>query len=506
MSDQSRAEHNSRRKVKYSIRLKLTFVLLCLTAGICFIYILMNQFFMEDYYVSTKQKNLLRGYEVIDTIVRTEGEINEEMAKQIVTVCEKYGIIIIIVDTSDAIEFLYGNGDILKKRLVDINFGRNPSDYKVIKSNSDYVLAGCNLQNTGSIESGYLELSGFFNTDMIFLLRMPVESIHESVRISRQFFAKIGLGISLLGIVIAYLISREFTKPIRKLSKLSEEMSKLNFNIKYDGDAEDEIGVLGNTMNELSDKLESTIIELKQANSRLMSDIEEKEQIDEMRKEFIANVSHELKTPIALIQGYAEGLNECVNDDEQSREFYCSVIIDEADKMNKMVKSLLSLNQLEFGNTKIEYEKFDVHMVIRGILASIDYMIRQAEVTVEFDGEEPLFVYADEFKIEEVITNYLTNAIHYATGEKLVRIMEQRLEKSVRISVFNTGLPIPETEMENIWVKFYKVDKARTRQYGGSGIGLSIVKAIMHAHEKECGVYNHEDGVEFWFELDTELI
>ena len=174
--------------------------------------------------------------------------------------------------------------------------------------------------------------------------------------------------------------------------------------------------------------------------------------------------------------------------------------------MNKMVKSLLSLNQLEFGNTKVEYEKFDIHMVIKGILSSLDYMIRQAEITVVFDGEEPLYVDADEFKIEEVITNYLTNAIHYATGEKLVRITEQMFGKRVRISVFNTGSPIPEEELENVWIKFYKVDKARTREYGGSGIGLSIVRAIMNAHDHECGVCNHEDGVEFWFELDTELI
>ena len=494
------------KKVKYSIRLKLTFILLCLTAGICFVYIMMNQFFMEDYYVSTKQKNLLKGYETISGIVKAQGAINEEMAGQIVTVCEKYGIISIVVDTSDDIEFLYGNGDILKKRLLDINFGINPSDYKVIESNADYVLAGCNLENNSSMNSGYLELSGFFNTNMIFLLRMPVESINESVKISMQFFARIGLGVSIVGIVIAYLVSREFTKPILKLSKISEEMSKLNFNIKYDGDSDDEIGILGNSMNELSDKLESTIIELKQANSELMSDIEKKEQIDEMRKEFIANVSHELKTPIALIQGYAEGLNECVNDDEESREFYCSVIMDEADKMNKMVKSLLSLNQLEFGNTKVEYEKFDVNMVIQGILSSLDYMIKQYEVTLEFDGGEPLYVYADEFKIEEVITNYLTNAIHYAADDKKVQITEKKMDKSVRISVFNAGSHIAESELDNVWVKFYKLDKARTRQYGGSGIGLSIVKAIMNAHGKECGVINHDNGVEFWFELDTELV
>ena len=494
-------------KVKYSIKLKLTLILLCITTGICFIYILMNQFFMEKYYLSTKQKYLLKGYDEINQVIQKNETVNDEAIKSIVSVCEKYGIIIIIVDTSDQIEFLYGNGEILQKRLVDINFGLNPSDYKIIKQTPDYIVGGCNLnQKSGNYENGYLEVSGFFNSNMIFLIRMPVESIHESVKISMQFYARIGLVVSFLGIVIAFLISKEFTKPILKLARISKEMSNLNFNIKYDEDADDEIGVLGNSMNELSDKLESTIIELKQANSDLMKDIEKKEEIDEMRKDFISNVSHELKTPIALIQGYAEGLNECVNDDEESREFYCSVIVDEANKMNKMVKSLLSLNQLEFGSNNIQYEKFDINMVIGGVLNSLDYLIKQYEIQIDFSETNERYVYADEFKIEEVITNYITNAIHYATGEKKIRITEEIHDKTLRVSVFNTGNPIPESELKNIWVKFYKVDKARTREYGGSGIGLSIVKAIMKAHEKQCGVINHEDGVEFWFELDFELV
>ncbi|MBQ3666015.1 MAG: HAMP domain-containing protein [Lachnospiraceae bacterium] len=467
----------------------------------------MNQFFMEKYYLSTKQKYLLKGYDEINQVIQKNETVNDEAIKSIVSVCEKYGIIIIIVDTSDQIEFLYGNGEILKKRLVDINFGLNPSDYKIIKQTPDYMVGGCNLnQKSGNYENGYLEVSGFFNSNMIFLIRMPVESIHESVKISMQFYARIGLVVSFLGIVIAFLISKEFTKPILKLARISKEMSNLNFNIKYDEDADDEIGVLGNSMNELSDKLESTIIELKQANSDLMKDIEKKEEIDEMRKDFISNVSHELKTPIALIQGYAEGLNECVNDDEESREFYCSVIVDEANKMNKMVKSLLSLNQLEFGSNNIQYEKFDINMVIGGVLNSLDYLIKQYEIQIDFSETNERYVYADEFKIEEVITNYITNAIHYATGEKKIRITEEIHDKTLRVSVFNTGNPIPESELKNIWVKFYKVDKARTREYGGSGIGLSIVKAIMKAHEKQCGVINHEDGVEFWFELDFELV
>ena len=173
--------------------------------------------------------------------------------------------------------------------------------------------------------------------------------------------------------------------------------------------------------------------------------------------------------------------------------------------MNLMVKNLLSLNQLEFGNDKVQMERFDMTSLIRNILMSTDILIRQNGIKVIFKEEEPVYVWADEFKVEEVFTNYLSNAIHHAANEKIIEIRMIPMDKNVRISVFNTGIPIPSEDIEHVWDKFYKVDKARTREYGGSGIGLSIVKAIMESFHKECGVQNYENGVEFWFDLDKGL-
>ena len=229
-------------------------------------------------------------------------------------------------------------------------------------------------------------------------------------------------------------------------------------------------------------------------------------QINEMRKEFIANVSHELKTPIALIQGYAEGLVEGMAEDKENRDYYCGVIMDEAGKMNRMVRQLLTLTALEFGGERLSVERFDLTELIASVISSSGVLLKQNELTVDFDGKEPVYVMGDEFKIEEVITNYLTNAIHHVGGgEKKIqiRIDHRRDGKEVCVEVFNTGNPIPDEALPNLWTKFYKVDKARTREYGGSGIGLSIVKAIMEMHHKACGVKNHENGVEFWFTLDT---
>ena len=254
----------------------------------------------------------------------------------------------------------------------------------------------------------------------------------------------------------------------------------------------------------MSAQLEKTISELKSANNELQKDIESKIKIDQMRREFLNNVSHELKTPIALVQGYAEGLKENISDDPESREFYCDVIMDEAAKMNKLVKNLLTLNQLEEGRDEVAMERFDIVSLIAGVLQSMDIMIQQKEAKVSFAADQPVAVWADEFKIEEVVTNYVSNALNHLEGEKEIEIcIRPAGENRVRISVFNTGTPIPEADLPNLWNKFYKVDKARTREYGGSGIGLSIVKAIMESLHQEYGVQNYDNGVEFWFTLDT---
>ena len=254
-------------------------------------------------------------------------------------------------------------------------------------------------------------------------------------------------------------------------------------------------------MNYMSDRLEKAINELQNANELLKEDIKRKEAIDEMRRDFIANVSHELKTPIALIQGYAEGLNEGLCEDEESRKYYTEVIMDESEKMNKMVKQLLTLSSLESGNSILNKEKFNITALISNILGSISILIGEKNVNIIFDSNKEIYVYADEFKIEEVITNYISNAIHHVKDFGEIKITVDDDGKNIIFNVYNTGNPIPKEDLGNVWEKFFKVDKAHSRAYGGSGIGLSIVKAIIEAHNGNVDVRNINDGVEFGFRI-----
>ena len=363
------------------------------------------------------------------------------------------------------------------------------------------------LASDNRTETEYLEMWGCLDEEnqIYFLIRTPMESIRETATLANRFFLFVGLIATIISAIIMLIVTRRMTRPILNLTEISRRMAELDFTAKYEpGKTDDEINRLGLHMNTMSDNLENAISELKTANNELQQDIEKKEQIDEMRKEFLSNVSHELKTPIALIQGYAEGLQEGINDDEESRNYYCEVIMDEAGKMNEMVKKLLNLNQLEFGNDMVQMERFDLAAMASNFLQSAEILIKQKDVTLKYEDYEPTYVWGDEFMIEEVMRNYFSNALNHVDNERIIEVKILRGGGKVRLSVFNTGTPIPESSINQIWDKFYKVDKARTRDYGGSGVGLSIVKAIMNRMNQNYGVINYDNGVEFWFELDSD--
>ena len=177
--------------------------------------------------------------------------------------------------------------------------------------------------------------------------------------------------------------------------------------------------------------------------------------------------------------------------------------MNEAAKMNRMVKNLLTLNELEFGNEVVTMERFDLAFMIHNMLQSTRILFEQKQVRLIYEQKEPVYVWANEYKLEEVLNNYISNALNHVEGEKIIKITLLSQSDRVRVGVFNTGKPIPEEDLLKIWDKFYKVDKARTREYGGSGVGLSIVKAILESMHRNYGAVNYENGVEFWFDLDS---
>ena len=226
--------------------------------------------------------------------------------------------------------------------------------------------------------------------------------------------------------------------------------------------------------------------------------------LDDSRQEFVSNVSHELKTPIALIQGYAEGLTAGVADDPEDRKFYCDTIADEADHMNKLVMQLLSLSRLELGAEQTFDEDIDLHALCAEAVRKTAVLCENRGLTVEYDNTH-ITVRTDGDLLDQVLMNYLSNAIRYTPEGKHIEISAARTGNSVRLSVFNEGEGLPEEELPKIWEKFYRTDRARTREAGGTGIGLSLVRAIADTLHGACGAENVEGGICFWFELPDLL-
>ena len=536
---------------KHSIRFKITVLFAGIICILIVMLLLFNITFSEKFYMQDKQEAMLNAYESIDDACNqySSGSISDtDLRNNLEQVSTSKGMSIIIVNSDWTTFYVSTHGDEmmlerLKKSIFnndifqgmpdksgsmqeqpdenrngDINTGKKTPPEKTIDMSGNgasetrdilYQSDKYTVQKVydSRLLDDYIELWGTLDNGNFILIRTPIQGIKDNVHISNTFITYIGIVTLIIGIIAAFVLSSYISKPIKQLSNIAERMSELDFDIKYDGKDKGEIGLLGKSMNNMSQKLEENISQLKTANLELQRDIDKKEKLEKMRTDFLSNVSHELKTPIALIQGYAEGLKEGITDDPESMDFYCSVIMDEAAKMNNMVKRLLTLNQIEFGEDELVMERFDINELVKSVVNANELRATQKNLSITYDIlDTPLYVWADEYKVEEVVTNYLSNAINHCCNENIIKIKVGHIDKdNVRVSVFNTGNNIPEADIEHIWEKFYKVDKARTREYGGNGIGLSIVKAIVESMGKTCGVNNLSDGVEFWFDLDCKL-
>lgn len=484
-------------KVKLFLSLSITVLLIILFM------ILVNNFALEQFYLYKKQITLKTVYESINDYYQKQNR-DDDIQTELEKLSIKNNFDILIKDKNGI--NLYTTNKNFSTVMGSINdILDKVNDGKEIESNDNFKIKQQRDTKNGL---SYMMLSGKLENGYFLYIRIPLNSIKDSVSISNNFLLMMAGFTILIASIMVTIISRKFTEPILELNNIAKKMSNLDFSQKYQvTNAKDEINDLGRSINTMSDKLERTIKQLRSSNSELERDIEEKSKIDEMRKTFISDVSHELKTPIALIQGYSEGLLENVNSDEESRKFYAEVILDETNKMDKLVKQLLELMKLEYGKREFNNKEFNIVELEKEVIRKTNVMIEEKQAEIKFDETKDISVFADDFYIEQVLTNYLTNAIKNVKemyGEKYIKISNEILEEEnkVCIKVFNTGENISEENLNRIWNRFYKADESRHREDGGTGIGLAFVKAIMGNYDNKYGVKNLENGVEFYFELD----
>lgn len=464
-------------------------MILCLLLVLVLIWAL-NNFVLSSYCQYRKEQTLIRLFDEVNAGLQT----GEELDTRLEQLYSNDNISVLLWQDDTVLydgrpwEFHLRHGDENQRDTADL-------------ANGTYRISARKLPHLNAV---HLTLFGKTDDGVSVRMSVSMESIQNGVDEANTFLLLSGAVALMVSVTIAVYLSRHISRPIEELNGVAEKMAKLDFSSRYVGSHGDEIDRLGNSINTLSDTLQETISGLTEANCLLEEDNREKTAQDAARKAFIANMSHELKTPLAVIRTYAEGLVEGSAVTSEDQAYYCGVIQDEAEKMSGLIRKLTTLMQRESGAESLEIEPFDVAAMLHAMFRRYKGRVENRNIQIVLPPDTPVWVEADSLLIEDVLVNILGNALHYVTDGGSIRVtLTPSADGTVQIAVFNTGKQIPKADLPHIFESFYKADKAHTRSHGGSGIGLAVVAAILRAHEAPFGVENRPDGVKFWFRLKS---
>ncbi len=496
--------------MKITIRTKLFLIMFAVIVGFVMSVLLVNGTVLEEYYLKRKQNTLLSA--TARTLEYVDAQKDAELFQQSLSIAavseEKLGCRIFVVKRQgEMVKCLYNS--VIPYSLDDQQKVVYPvlspqafiEEHMELFSESRKEVIVLDDDSLGAKTLGVYSKYNFGEDGEIFVcLRSFYSDIDDSISIFNRFCVILGVLLLLIGAVIVLVIAHLIARPVVSINRATARMMEMDFTTRVPVESTDEVGKLAESVNILSDELEKTIGQLTVANQKLEQDIAFKDHVDEMRRTFISNVSHELKTPLSLIMGYAEALElEAV---KETQKEYCEIITDESKKMNALVGSILRLSQLESGAQIPECSRFSIVKLIGEILRSYTLTFAEKGIKAELIAECDFVVFADYELTLQALGNYLSNAVHYVVGNPpTIRVCVTAVEDGIRVGVYNSGDRIPEEQLPHLWDSFYKADKARTRAYGGHGLGLSIVKRAVEAHGKQVGVKNLNDGVEFWLEL-----
>lgn len=457
------------------IRWKIFFLMFSVVLMIIFGLMVTNTIYLEKFYIKNKKEKLVElGHILIDPKYVIDFQ-NLEMHSNVA----------ILIKKTDELYKLESEAVVPREEIEEI---------VTQLAKNEYVFKEMTLLD---YRGKVLILFMPYMKDRYIEIITPLSFIQEGLEISTRYHLLIIMLALIIGSSMSFIFSKKMTDPILELKEITQRISLLDFNVKFEKESRDEIGELGYAINKMGGTLEKNIDEINKVNRKLMEEIENEKRLENLRKEFIASVSHELKTPIAIIQGYAQGLMENIAETEEDRNFYCEIIVEESLKMDSLVKELLLITQMESGYFKIQKEEVNLYQMIKDI---IDKYITK-DKKIKYIGDKDVFVYCDEKYIDRVLENLVVNALKYSTGDRDITIKVEDQQDKYRVIISNESENLSEDDLENIWTPFYRVDKARDRD--GHGLGLAIVRGILEKHKSALGVYITEKNIiNFWFELE----
>ncbi len=481
---------------KISIKWKIFSYLFVFVVLLLLILWLFQTVYLDYFY------KVIKEHEIKDAMEDIESLISEEDLDEVVqSISEKYDVCILITDENS--NQLYSNhlsGDCIIHKMspftleeyyltaiaaggkleirLEESFINGFDDDKPSHYEKFETFPNLAVNNTKSVLLVNIQTS-YTGEEYVIYLNSTITPVDATVKTLRIQLIYISVILIALSMIIALLISKRVSKSIIRINKSAKELAKGNFDINFDGRDYKEIS-------ELSDTLNYTALELGKT--------------EKLQKELIANISHDLRTPLTMITGYAEVMRDLPN---ESTPENIQVIIDEAKRLSILVNDLLDISKLQSGVSDLRITKYDLTESIKSVIARYKKLISQEKYKVEFEYDENIFVRADEYKIYQVIYNFINNAINYSGEDKTVKVRQRVIGDIVRVEVIDYGEGICEKDLENVWDRYYKSNKEHKRGVIGTGLGLSIVKNIMELHGFKYGVESEQGkGSTFWFEIE----
>ena len=427
--------------------------------------------FLESFYFSIHEKKLLKeGANLVEMIKANEAEyIIEQRLNELLL---KYNARIDLYTPNGVI--IYSSESAPKMLGID----KNAFLMEII--NTKKAISTYKQNSMGSLLLVGLPVIRDNVMTAAVIMTIPVASLKETVDTLKAQFVIISIILISVSSILAYVFSRYFTRPILEINNAAKTMAEGNLSIKVPVNTKDELGMLSSTINHLSSQLQK---------------------IEKLRKDLIANVSHEFKTPLSLIKGYAETIRDVENLSEEKKVKQLNIIIEESDKLNIMINEIMDLSQIQSDYYKLDKTDFIISDTIKAVVNRLNYHTENKKLRIEADYKDDLWVYADERRIEQVLYNLINNAINYSEEKQSIFIRIVDRGSLLAVEIEDQGAGISQDEIPYIWDRFYK-SKDAAAKHKGSGLGLAIVKGILEAHKSSFGVKSDVGkGSKFWFEI-----
>ena len=438
----------------------------------------MQSFFMNTYYERMMAQEAQTTANKLGNYYSTNKDNFDAYARK---AADRNGLYIRL-ETADSTSE-YGNSGLSQGDIPHYQCEISDAKDKLAKSSLGKISLTVSEKGNKASRLVYATYLGNRDDGNILYMIAPLYPVESTISILRSQLLYITFITLMIASMLAIIMSTWLSLPIASITKSAVQLSNGNYNVNFNGGIFTETNELARTLNKASYEMQKT---------------------DSYQRDLIANVSHDLKTPLTMIKSYAEMINDISGDNPEKRAEHLAVIIAEADRLNKLVSDMLSASRLQSNSAELNMTKFDIVKAAAEVEETFEVLNQQEGYNISFNKCKTAYVYGDYDKLKQVMANLISNAIKYCGKDKYVRIELKKVGRNVRFDVIDHGDGIAAEEISHVWERYYRTSANRNRNIEGTGLGLSIVKGILSLHNANYGVESEEGkGSDFWFELAT---